>query len=224
MNVSHSMNIVRGCSRKSKRTLLPSNTSLDQKRHQQGRGTSSVKPSFTLICKWSTWSGQCCRLVQLKKSKRKIGSCLISFTIGGMQPMTKCDGYQTTRQQNRKRNASFGDSSTNLKGSHPNSSKITFSARSCPCICGCTSMSNHSLMLYLEEASTSISGSGWTLLWRKNENVTLIVYRPCWTKNNKNELRKERESDWKSGLIVDFPIIMISDQIKPSHTHTQISL
>ena len=79
-------------------------------------------------------------------------------------------------------------------------------------------MNNHSLMLYLEEDSTSISGSGWTLLSTKNENATLIVYRTCWTRNTKKELRIEREMDWKSVLIVHFPIIMISDQIKHSHT------
>ena len=39
-------------------------------------------------------------------------------------------------------------------------------------------------------------------------------------KSTQNELRKGRERDWRSGLIVDLPIIMISDQIKHTHTHT----
>ena len=211
MNVSHSMIIARGCSKKHRRTRESSNTSLDREHHRQERESSSLKRSFNLICKWSTRSGRCYPSVQSKKLKRKIDSCLVSFTIGGMQPMTKFDGYQTTRQQNRKRNASFGNSSTNRKRSPPNSSKITFWVKPCLCIYGCTSMHNHSLMLYLEEDSASKSGSGWTLLWRKNEPASLIVFRTCWTKNTNNELRKERERDWKSGLIADFPIIMFSD-------------
>ena len=141
-----------------------STTSLDQKRHQREREISSLKPSFILLCKWYTWSGQSCRLVQLKKAKRKIGSCLISFTIGGMQPMAKCDGYQTTRQQNEKHNASFGDSSTNLIGSHPNSSKITFSAKLCLCICEFTSKKKRLSMLYLVEDWTDIPVTRSTLL------------------------------------------------------------
>ena len=220
MNVSHSVNIARGCSKKSKRTLLSWNTRPNRKHHQREREISSLKPSFNLICKWCTWSGQCYRSVQLKKSKRKIDSCLVSFTIGGMQPMTKCDGYQTTRQQNQKHSATFVDSSIKLQRPHLSFSRITFWVKPCLCIYECTSMNNHSLMLYLEEDSTSISGSGWSLLWTKNENAILIVYRTCWTKNTKNELRKERKRDWKSGLIVDFPIIMISDQNKSTHTHT----
>ena len=99
-------------------------------------------------------------------------------------------------------------------------SKITFWVKPCQRVYQCSSMNNHSLMLYLEEDSTSIFGSGWTLLWTKNENATLIVYRTWWKKSTENELRKGRESDWKSGLIVDLPIIMISDQIKHSHIHT----
>ena len=83
-------------------------------------------------------------------------------------------------------------------------------------------MNNRSLMLFLEEDSTSIFGSGWTLLWTKNANAILIVYRTCWTKNTKNELRIERERDLKLGLIVYFPIIMISDQIKHSHTRAHL--
>ena len=75
-----------------KEPLLSSNTSLDQKLHQRERETSPLKPSFNLICKWCTQSGQCCRSVQLKKSKRKIDSCLVSFTIGGTQPMMKYGG------------------------------------------------------------------------------------------------------------------------------------
>ena len=220
MNVSDSMNIVRGCFKKSKRTLLSSNTTLDRKRHQRERESSSLKHSFKRICKWYTRSGQCCRSVPVEKSKRKIDNCLASLTIGGMQPMMKFDGYQTTRQQNQKHSASFVDSSIKLQRFHLSFSKITFWVKPCLCIYECTSMDTHSLMLYLEEDSTSISASGWTLLWTKNENATLIVYRTCWATNTNNELREERERDWKSGLIVDFPIIRISDQIKHSHTHT----
>ena len=149
-----------------------------------------------------------------------IDSCLVSFTAGGMQPMTKFDGYQTTRQQNRKHNASFVDSSIKLQRIHLSFSKITFWVKPCLCIYGCSVMNNHSLMLYLAEDVRSISGSGWTLLRTKNENATWIVYRTCWAKNTRIGKKKELERDWKPGLLVDFPVIMVSDQIKPSHTHT----
>ena len=213
------MNIARGCSKKSKRTLLPWNTSLGRKHHQSERETSSLKPSFILICKWYTWSGQCYRSVPLKKSKRKIGSCLVSFIIGGMWPMTKSDGYRTTSQQNRKHNASFGDSSTNLKRSHPNSSKITFSTKLCLCICECTSKKKRSSMLYLAEGWTDIPVNGWTLLLKNDENTIWIDYRPCSRNNTESTLKQARERDWKSGLIVEFSIIILSAQIK-ALTHT----
>ena len=219
MNVSHSMKIARGCPKKSKRTLESSNTSLDREHHQQERETSSLKPAFILICKWYTWSDQCCRSFQLKNSKRKIDNCLVSSTTGGMQPMTKCDGYQTTKQQNQKHSASFVDSSIKLKRSHLNCSKTAFSAKPCLCISECTSKKKRSSMLYLAEDSTDIFVSGWTLVWQNDGNAIWIVYWTCWTNNTKNELRKERERDWKSGLIVEFPIIMISDQNKSTHTH-----
>ena len=190
MNDSRSVNIARGCSQKSKRTLLSSNTSLDRKHHQWERENSSLKRSFEL---------------------------------GGTQPMMKYGGYQTTKQQNRKHNASSGDSLIKLKRSHLNCSKTAFSAKPCLCISECTSTKKRSSMLYLAEDSTDIFVSGWTLVWQKDENAIWIVYRTCWTKNTKNELRKERERDWKPGLIVDFPIIMISDQIKHSHTHNSRS-
>ena len=57
---------------------------------------------------------------------RKIDSCLVSSTIGGMEPITMCDGYQTTRQQNQKHKASFIASSTRLQRFHLSFSKITF--------------------------------------------------------------------------------------------------
>ena len=154
------------------------------------------------------------------KIEAKNDSCLVSFAIGGTQPRIKYDGYQTTKQQNRKHNASSGDSSIKLKRSHLNCSKTAFSAKPCLCISECTSKKKRSSMLYLAKDSTEIFVSGWTLLWQNDENAIWIVYRTCWTKNTKNELRKERERNWKSGLIVDFPIIMISDQNKSTHTHT----
>ena len=218
MKVSHSKNIAHTCSKKSKRTLLSSNTWLDRKRHQWERETSSLKPSFSLICTWCTWSSQFCRSVQLKRSKRKIDSCLVSSTIGGMKPITMCDVYQTTRQQNQKHNASSGDSPIKLERSHLNCSKTACSAKPCLCISECALNKKPSSMLYVAEDWTDILVSGWTLLWKNDENAIWIVSRTCWTKNTKNELRKERERDWKSGLVVDFPIIMISDQNKSTYT------
>ena len=80
-NVSPSVNIARRCSKQSKRTLLSSNPSLDRKHHRQQRKSSSLRRQFNLICKWSTRFCRCYHSVQWKKSKRKIASCLVSFTI-----------------------------------------------------------------------------------------------------------------------------------------------
>ena len=148
-------------------------------------------------------------------------NCLVSFTIGRMRSMTKCDGYQTTRQQNRKHSAPSGDSSIKLKRSHPNSSKVIFSARPCLCICACTSKSKRLSMLYLEKDSASTSMIGWILPWKINDNATWIVYRFCSIKNAEHEMKQQRERDWKLGLPVEFPITTIFDPIKAlAHTIT----
>ena len=135
--------------------------------------------------------------------------------------MTKCDGYQTKRQQNQKHSASFIDSSIKLQRSHPNSSKITFSAKQCPCIFECTSKKKRSSMLYLAEDSTDIYVIGWTLPCKNDENAIWIDYQPCSWNSTESELKQARERDWKSGLIVEFPIIILSVHIK-ALAHTNI--
>ena len=70
----------------------------------------------------------------LISSIEKIDRCLASYTIDRLQPMMKCSDYQTTRQQKRKHNTSFGDSLIMLKRCHPDSSKITFSTTPCQCV------------------------------------------------------------------------------------------
>ena len=69
-------------------------------------------------------------------------------------------------------------------------------------------------MLYLAEDSTDIFVSGWILLWENDENAIWIAYRPCSLINSENELKRDCKSDWKSGPFVEFPIIMIFDQIE----------
>ena len=130
-----------------------------------------------------------------------------------MQTMTKCGAHQTTRQQNRKHNASSDDSLIKLKRSHLSFSKITFSAKPWLCICRCTSKKKRLLMLFLAEDSTDIFVSGWTPLWKNDESFTWIDYWPCSLNNTKNELKQAGERDWKSGLIVEFPIIILAVQI-----------
>ena len=51
MNVSHPVNIARGCYKKPRRTRESSDTLLDREHHQQEREKSSLKRSFNLICK-----------------------------------------------------------------------------------------------------------------------------------------------------------------------------
>ena len=75
-------------------------------------------------------------------------------------------------------------------------------------------------MLYLAEDWTDIPVTGSTLLWKNDENATWIGYQPCSRNNTESELKQARERDWKSGLIVEFPIIILSVQIKAlTHTH-----
>ena len=113
-----------------------------------------------------------------------------------------------------------GDSSIKLKRSHPNSSRITFLAKLCPCICDCTSKNERSSMLYLEGDWTDIPVTRSTLLWKNDDNAIWIDYQPCSRNNTESELKQSRERDSKSGLVVEFPIIMITVQIKAlTHTH-----
>lgn len=135
--------------------------------------------------------------------------------------MTKCDGYQTARQKNRKHNGSFGDSSINLKPSPLSCSKVTFSATPCLCFCLDTSKKKCWSTLYLAENSTDTPVSGWNLLWKNDENVHWIVSRRCSIENSKNEMKKKHGRVWKTGLSVEFPIITIYDQINYSLTHIE---
>ena len=51
-----------------------------------------------------------------------------------------------------------------------------------------------------------------------------IDFQPCSRNNTESELKQARERDWKSGLIVEFLIIILSVQIKEvTHTHTLVA-
>ena len=60
----------------------------------------------------------------VEKNRSEKSTVVSSHSHGEMRPLTKCDGYQTTRQQNQKHSASFVDSSIKLQRSHLSFSKI----------------------------------------------------------------------------------------------------
>ena len=71
------------------------------------------------------------------------------------------------------------------------------------------------------EDSTNISMSERSLLWTKDNNAIWIYHRPCSLISTENELKQKCERDWKSGRIVESPIITDSDQIKHLHAHIE---
>ena len=57
------------------------------------------------------------------------------------------------------------------------------------------------------------------LLWTINDNASWLVCRPCSISNTRTAKKKELGRDCKLGFLVEFPVIIIFDQIKAlAHT------